>query len=110
MKRRVAAILEFIGHLQAEGSSQHTSGSASSQCSKGGSTPNGAMSVSSSNANLHAVALARAVEAAGLSAQVNGEGQQAPKAYSEMASTEMMETLTKELLSWQSLYGKYGEK
>jgi hypothetical protein len=103
MKRRVAAILEFVNRMQTERPSQRSSASGSDKDSKGGSTPNGGLGA---NASAISSGLAQAVEA-GLST-ISSEGSE--KQFTEMAAGEMMETLTKDLVQWQSLYGKHGEK
>ena len=103
MKRRVAAILEFVNRMQTERPSQRSSASGSDKDSKGGSTPNGNLGT---NVSVTSSGLAQAVEA-GLSATPS-EGSE--KNFIEMPAGEMMETLTKELMQWQSLYGKHGEK
>ncbi|KIX09456.1 uncharacterized protein Z518_00536 [Rhinocladiella mackenziei CBS 650.93] len=105
MKRRVAAILEFVAHMQTEGGTQtqHSSGSTSA---KGANTPNGVKSNNSPTANL-----AKAVEA-GLK-EVNSKDEDTgvimmdEKDFGNMGSVEMMETLTRELVQWQSIYGVY---
>ena len=107
MKRRVAAILEFVGHMQTERGTQshHSSGSASS---KGANTPNGSKLSTSS---LPTASLVRAVEA-GLK-EVNSKAEDAgvtmtdERVFVNMGSVEMMETLTKELVQWQGTYGTY---
>ena len=104
MKRRVAAILEFVNRMQTERPSQRSSASGSDKDSKGGSTPNGNLIASMSAISS---GLAQAVEEAGLST-TSSEGSE--KHFTEMAAGEMMEALTKELVQWQSLYGKHGEK
>lgn len=107
MKRRVAAILEFVGHMQTERGSQshHTSGSASS---KGANTPNG---LKGPTPHLPTASLIRAVEA-GLKESKSSEEDGVVRLtderdFSTMGSTEMMETLTKELVQWQTVYGTY---
>jgi hypothetical protein len=103
MKRRVAAILEFVNRMQTERPSQRSSASGSDKDSKGGSTPNGVLGA---NASAISSGLAQAV-AAGLS---TASSERSEKQFTEMAAGEMMETLTKDLVQWQSLYGKHGEK
>lgn len=111
MKRRVAAILEFVGRMQSERASQsrHSSGSDSS---KGANTPNGVGSNgSSSHLSLPTASLIKAVEA-GLKEADASDGElglkfKEDKDFGIMDSVEMMETLTKELVQWQSVYGIY---
>ncbi len=128
MKRRVAAILEFVSKMQGDKSSPNNSHGSSSGPS-GSRTPNGLAQNSTNNgaggsstgsgsgsggANGHVplqpAALLKGVEA-GLSistAQVNGE--RAEKEFRAMASGEMMHVLTRDLIGWQNVYGKYGGK
>ena len=106
MKRRVAAILEFVSRMQTGKQSHQPSASGSEKDSKGGSTPNGVAVTNAMAAGSANSALLQAVEA-GLYSHANGESE---KNFADMASSEMMGTLTRELLRWQSLYGKHGER
>lgn len=128
MKRRVAAILEFVSKMQGNKGSRNNSLGSSSGPS-GSRTPNGLAQNSTNgggggrrdgsdsvsggangNVPVPPAALLKGVEA-GLSlstAQVNGE--RAEREFRAMASGEMMHVLTRELVGWQSVYGKYGEK
>ncbi|EXJ78454.1 hypothetical protein A1O1_08854 [Capronia coronata CBS 617.96] len=106
MKRRVAAILEFVGHMQTEKAapSHQSSGSASS---KGTSTPTGVKG----SIHLPTSSLVRAVEA-GLKEAHSQEEQGSlgvidDKDFGNMGSVEMMEALTKELVQWQTIFGVY---
>jgi hypothetical protein len=103
MKRRVAAILEFVGLMQTERGAQ-SSGSGSS---KGTNTPNG----HKGSSNLPTATLIRAVEAglkeAHAQAEDAGLALTDEKDFAGMGSVEMMETLTKELVQWQTVYGTY---
>lgn len=107
MKRRVAAILEFVGHMQTERGAQshHSSGSASS---KGANTPNGAKGPT---LHLPTATLVRAVEAGLKESRSNEEDGLVhltnEREFATMGSIEMMETLTKELVLWQTSYGTY---
>jgi len=118
MKRRVAAILEFVGRMQTERTphshSQQSSGTGSAS-NKGANTPNGMgnHSARSSATSLPTAGLVRAIEESLRDVSekhgdvvVRAEGRE----FEAMASGEMMETLTRELVGWQSVYGKYGEK
>jgi len=105
MKRRVAAILEFVNRMQTEKQSQGSSACASEKGSKGSSTPNVAAAAGSAGAPT-GTAFVQAVEAS-LSEQLARVPQ---KNFAEMPSGEMLESLTKDLIQWQTLYGKYGEK
>lgn len=103
MKRRVAAILEFVNRMQNERHSQRSSATSSDKDGKGGSTPNGALGA---NAVTISSGLAQAVEA-GLS---DTPSHITERHFTQMAASEMMETLTRELVQWQTLYGKHGER
>ena len=96
MKRRVAAILEFVGRMQGEGQA----GSRSRSSEGSGSTPNG------TSISLPTASLVQAVE----KAMSGGPVVEDRKDFREMGSGEMMETLTRELIGWQNVYGRYGEK
>lgn len=104
MRRRVAAILEFVGHMQTE---RNTHSQPSSASSKGASTPNG---VKDANA-LPTATLVRAVEAglkeASSTDEEVGLNMIDQKEFGVMGSQDMMETLTKELVQWQTVYGVY---
>ena len=106
MKRRVAAILEFVNRMQTDKTSQNSSASASEKGSKAAATPNGVSSASTANAGPSSAALLQAVEA-GLSPSNNGGP---VRNFNEMPSSDMMEALGQGLVQWQALYGKYGEK
>lgn len=109
MKRRVAAILEFVNKMQGDKSGQNDSHGSSSDPS-GSRTPNCVSQSNGSgvNGNIQPAALMRGVEAGLSAAQVRGET--AEREFRDMASGEMMHILTRELVGWQSLYGKHGEK
>lgn len=109
MKRRVAAILEFVNKMQGDKGSQNNSHGSSSGPS-GSRTPNGAShsSGSGANGNIQPATLLTGVEAGLSVAEVRGE--KAEREFRDMASGEMVHALTRELVGWQSLYGKYGEK
>lgn len=106
MKRRVAAILEFVGHMQTEkaASGHQSSGSASS---KGTSTP----TEHKGGLHLPTSSLVRAVEAGLNEAHTKEEGGTIgvidDRDFGNMGSVEMMETLTKELVHWQTVFGVY---
>ncbi|KIW70726.1 hypothetical protein, variant [Phialophora macrospora] len=126
MKRRVAAILEFVGRMQTERTTQiaaqnTASGHGSGGSSKGTNTPNG-LSKSSGGSRLGAAgaselptaSLVRAVEAGLKDVQGNGrdDGENPmvmmdEKDFGTMGSVDMMESLTKNLVQWQSTYGVY---
>lgn len=111
MKRRVAAILEFVGQMQTQ-SSRHPQPGKSSDKSGSGSekgTPAAVAGVAS---------LVKAVQAVTEDmAEIEAEsGDADPKGklkfrddgeFRDMGSTDMMETLTRELIAWQRVYGVY---
>ncbi|EHY59151.1 Histone deacetylase complex subunit [Exophiala dermatitidis] len=108
MKRRVAAILEFVGHMQTETASHphshHSNGNGSASSSKSTGTPIGVKT----STHLPTSSLVRAVEAGLHEAQGDGAiGVIDDKDFGTMDSGEMMETLTKELVHWQTVYGVY---
>ena len=111
MKRRVAAILEFVNKMQGDKGSQNNSYGSSSGPS-GSRSPNGVLKNNSNggttNGNVQPAALLQGLEAGLSAAQVNGE--RAEREFRDMPSGDMMHVLTRELVGWQSLYGKYGEK
>ncbi|OAP61416.1 hypothetical protein AYL99_03619 [Fonsecaea erecta] len=119
MKRRVAAILEFVGRMQTERTTQVqaamqvTGGSGGS--SKGSTTPNGVSKTSSTSSTtgstLPTASLVRAVEA-GLKEVREKDDEHVvsmmdEREFATMGSVDMMETLTRELVQWQSVYGVY---
>ena len=109
MKRRVAAILEFVSRMQGDKTSPNYS-HGSSLGPSGSRTPNGVTRSSGggANGNVQPAALMEGLEAGLSAAQVIGE--KAEREFRDLASGEMMHILTRELVSWQSVYGKYGEK
>jgi hypothetical protein len=140
MKRRVAAILEFVGRMQGEGQA-HIQGqggqgaNSNSRSSEGGSGSGGTPNNGGTNTNGNvsglptamASSLVQAVELAigkgvvggGVGSMVVVEDSGAGgggtitatgKEFREMGSGEMMETLTRELIGWQNVFGRYGEK
>jgi hypothetical protein len=133
MKRRVAAILEFVSKMQGDKSVQSNNNNSSHAPSSGPSgsrTPNGLVqggSCSGSGGNSSGnsaggateneqqqqpEALLKGIEA-GLTAAVQANGERGPAAgrdFRDMPSGEMMHALTRELVGWQTVYGKYGGK
>ena len=103
MKKRVAAILEFINQMRPVKSTS-LDGSAS--------TPNGGISNSNNSGNkkgaVDANTLARGVDA-GLSGHLV-EPEEKEKHFTAMESKEMMQALSRDLIGWQALHGRYGEK
>ncbi len=128
MKRRIAAILEFVGRMQTERTAQavvqhSASANGSGGSSKGTNTPNG-LSKSSSGSSLSASAvnllptasLVRAVEAGLKEIQVTMGGEDEvhvnmmdENEFRTMGSVDMMETLMKELVQWQTVFGVYSK-
>ncbi|KAH0538700.1 hypothetical protein FGG08_004717 [Glutinoglossum americanum] len=98
MKRRVAAILEFISRTQVEMAGEHT-------------PPTGGSSSSMTTATVTALrgiseALPGYLMVNGNSSGLGGE----ERDFGEMTSLEMMDILTRKLVLWQKEFGKYGEK
>lgn len=110
MKKRVAAILEFVNQMQTQHSKDKTrsnsngSNSRSSGSVKGNSTPNG-MQIG----GMPTSSLVQAVTAGLESADTDhGKLMFTDEAdFSKMGSPQMMETLMKELVGWQSQFGIY---
>jgi hypothetical protein len=95
MKRRVAAILEFISQMKAELGTEHANAA----------TP------TSGSSSVAAAAMIRGVEAelAGILA-AHGDDKGGGKDFGEMTSGEMMGDLVRKLVGWQNEFGRYGEK
>lgn len=143
MKRRVAAILEFVGQMQTQRSG---SGGSSGKGNSGGGTPSGngnaAVQVAGMVGMAGIVKAVQAVRAAQEDAEntdkiaekqaerVNGEEEKDAQGeavasnevmgngvaklnlredgeFQGMGSVDMMETLTRELVAWQRVYGMY---
>jgi hypothetical protein len=175
MKRRVAAILEFVGQLQTQRNNHSGASSGKNGGGSGGGTPSGAHGQTGAPAELAVAGLVKAVQAAqqdvakakadaeniggsinghsSTNASSNGNGSGAGSGNEDdptlttttttastnsstnvgaagpggalmkpnlvklnlhddgdfrcMASQEMMETLTRELVGWQAIYGVY---
>ncbi|PGG99860.1 hypothetical protein AJ80_09282 [Polytolypa hystricis UAMH7299] len=97
MKRRVAAILEFISRMQVE---MAVSGERTTP-------PNGS---SSSSMEQQLLQIASLVNGDEMPMAMGGDGDQKEKDFKELTSVEMMDVLTRNLLKWQQEYGKFGEK
>ncbi|ODH26414.1 hypothetical protein ACO22_04632 [Paracoccidioides brasiliensis] len=98
MKRRVAAILEFISQLQVEMASSALqtplSGAGSATKETGDQGVNGEQTTGSDE-----------------NTEANGTSPPAKeKDFKDLTSVEMMDVLTRGLLKWQQEFGKYGEK
>lgn len=103
MKRRVAAILEFISKTQLEmaASGEHSTppNGEKATATKSQTQPDGddPSTISSKEG-----------EAA---KEDSGDNEQAKKRdFNDLSSVEMMDVLTRDLLKWQQEFGKYGEK
>ncbi|KIX96653.1 uncharacterized protein Z520_07372 [Fonsecaea multimorphosa CBS 102226] len=119
MKRRVAAILEFVGRMQTERTTQAQAASqvngGSGGSSKGSTTPNGVSKTSSTSSStgstLPTASLVRAVEAGLKDVKEKDDDHVVSmideREFATMGSVDMMETLTRELVQWQSVYGVY---
>lgn len=117
MKKRVAAILEFVGQMQTQQArkSNGSNGSNSNTSStKGNSTPNGTSSVAGGTSlptSSLVQAVAAGLEEMGKQEEGNENGGKVKfideMEFAGLASQEMMETLTKELVQWQTAYGIY---
>ena len=110
MKRRVAAILEFISRTQLEMAGEQTPPS-----NGGGSRGSGSSSTSALIAGLtdglRPTIPMNGVNGDGNSVERSGSGTgMGEKDFAELSSTEMMDVLTRNLVLWQKEYGKYGEK
>lgn len=112
MKKRVAAILEFVSQMQphpsnsSKNASSHPNGSGShsrnSNTGKGNSTPNSTQIPSSLASKL--------VEAVTAGLQESDSGKLMlvdASEFAKMGSAQMMETLMKELVGWQNQFGVY---
>lgn len=105
MKRRVAAILEFISRTQLEMAGEQT-------------PPNGGPGAgAAASANADGAALIRGLaEGLGPMISLNGDIEGDAKAsignreFVQLSSLEMMDVLTRKLVLWQKEFGKYGEK
>ena len=124
MKRRVAAILEFVGKLQTQRNNASGGSSGKGNSNSGGGTPD-ANGNSANGVELAVAGLVKAVQAVQEETEnviANGEGSSSEDGaeqriaklnlredgdFRTMASQEMMETLTRELVGWQRVYGFY---
>ncbi|KAI9802603.1 MAG: hypothetical protein M1833_001677 [Piccolia ochrophora] len=98
MKRRVAAILEFISHTQVEMAGERTP-----PTSGGGST---AALLQKLADGLPMIKVDADETSNGNS---NGDGS-VQKDFAHLSSLEMMDVLTRKLVLWQKEFGKWGEK
>lgn len=101
MKRRVAAILEFISRMQVE----------MAVASENSSTP-----IGSNGDRTQGLLLKSMVEQIEQSMPMPSDGESAAddepheKDFQELSSVEMMDVLTRHLLKWQQEFGKFGER
>ena len=98
MKRRVAAILEFISHTQVEmATSEHSRNSQSTTITP----PDSGSSKDSAGASM----VEKLLEGSqAMLEDLDSEG------FSKLSSVEMMEVLTRRLMRWQAEFGKWGDK
>lgn len=133
MKRRVAAILEFISRIQVEMAGEKTppsSGTNSAAATtttttamlkavtrdlpkitltgEGGGPGKAAAPASTTPINNHNKASNAATAAAAASAAAAADVFE--KEFGELNSMEMMDVLTRKLVLWQKEYGKWGDK
>lgn len=106
MKRRVAGILEFISHTQAEmagvgpPSATKTSTSTNTPPESNGNRGDGHGNISKHDMNSGERVSAALADLDGINEQ----------AFAALSSVAMMEVLRKRLMQWQAEYGKWGEK
>lgn len=112
MKRRVAAILEFISRTQLEmAAGEQTPPNGAGAGGRGSSAfiaglAEGLRPILAMNVNGdQAAETEKEIGSAAAAAVVGGE-----REFVELSSTEMMDVLTRNLVLWQKEYGKYGEK
>ncbi len=99
MKRRVAAILEFISHTQVEMATHSDTQSSNPTPPDSGASSNGKEAEGSGG-----VMLQKLLEGQRILDEEGGEG------FATLSSVGMMEVLTRRLMRWQGEYGKWGEK
>ncbi|KMU74859.1 hypothetical protein CISG_00789 [Coccidioides immitis RMSCC 3703] len=110
MRRRVAAILEFISRMQLEmaateeNATPHNAAGANGSQAPDSSTVVAALEGAVVNGNIQAPSVAGSAETTQESATPK------PKEFKDLSSVEMMDELTRGLLKWQQEFGKYGEK
>lgn len=117
VKRRVAAILDFISRMQVE---MAASGETVTPPDNNGNGNNGLSARASlvkgvqdqlgsmlTSANSEGASTASSTAASAADYDVTKERE---KDFKELSSVEMMDVLTRHLLKWQQEYGKYGEK
>lgn len=119
MKRRVAAILEFISRTQLEmaaGEQTPPNGGGGGGGGSGGGAGRGTSALMAGLAdelrpilgmNGDHAGKEKGTEKPGAAATATALGE---RAFVDLSSTEMMDVLTRNLVLWQKEYGKYGEK
>ena len=106
MKRRVAGILEFISHTQAEmagvgpPSATKTSTSTNTPPESNGNRGDGHGNISKDDMDSGERVTAALADLDGINEQ----------AFAALSSVAMMEVLRRRLMQWQAEYGKWGEK
>ncbi|EED17509.1 transcriptional regulator (Cti6), putative [Talaromyces stipitatus ATCC 10500] len=111
MKRRVAAILDFISRMQVEmAASGETVTPPDNNTTNSNRTPlvKGVQDQLSSlltSTNSEGVSVASSAGSA-----ADDTSKEKEKDFKDLTSIEMMDVLTRHLLKWQQEYGKYGEK
>ncbi|KAL2001742.1 hypothetical protein VTN02DRAFT_1327 [Thermoascus thermophilus] len=108
MKRRVAAILEFISRMQVE---MAVNGESSTPTGNGEAKAVGEQ-LAASDSKEEGESAAAGDPKEGVSGPATDGEEQPPKEkdFKDLSSVEMMDVLTRHLLKWQQEYGKYGEK
>lgn len=118
MKRRVAAILEFISRTQLEMAAGGQTPPDGGEGGGGGGRGSSAAMMAGLADGLRPI-LAMNGEHAGTGTEKgNGKGSAAAavvvglgeREFVHLSSTEMMDVLTRNLVLWQKEFGKYGEK
>lgn len=110
MKRRVAAILEFISRMQVE---MAVASENSSTPSGNGNRAQGLLLKTMVDQIDNAMPSARSEGAeSGPTTTDGGDGESTnhEKDFKELTSVEMMDVLTRHLLKWQQEFGKFGER
>ncbi|KAK2748910.1 hypothetical protein FQN57_007193 [Myotisia sp. PD_48] len=122
MRRRVAAILEFISRMQVE---MAASGEQATPPDGNGNGAAARLAEAANSLELVTTTVRAEAEAIDDAERVNGGGavntaantttpakveKPIKREFKDLASVEMMDVLTRELLKWQQEYGKYGDK
>jgi hypothetical protein len=103
MKRRVAAILEFISRMQVE---MAVAGENSTPTGNGNGNGNG-----DRTQGLILKSMVEQIEhTMPVPSDESAPGEPYEKDFKELSSVEMMDVLTRHLLKWQQEFGKFGER